>query len=72
VLCGQQVFTEQGVSIEFSIASKPVAGEEATVLFKITDVTGKLKRRTFVAVKIAPGMVRCLEWSLWANAPGRR
>jgi YVTN family beta-propeller protein len=40
VLCGQQVFTEQGVSIEFSIASKPVAGEEATVRFKITDVSG--------------------------------
>ena len=32
----QQVFTEQGVSIEFSVASKPVAGEEATVRFKIT------------------------------------
>ena len=32
----QQVFTEQGVSIEFSVVSKPVAGEEATVRFKIT------------------------------------
>lgn len=36
----QQVFTEQGVSIEFSVASKPVAGEEATVRFKITGVNG--------------------------------
>lgn len=36
----QQVFTEQGVSIEFSIASKPVAGEEATVRFKITSSNG--------------------------------
>lgn len=32
----QQVFTEQGVSIDFSVASKPIAGEEATVRFKIT------------------------------------
>ena len=36
----QQVFTEQGVSIEFSVLSKPVAGEEATVQFKITDANG--------------------------------
>jgi DNA-binding beta-propeller fold protein YncE len=34
---GQQVFTEQGVSIEFSVAPKPIAGEEATVRFQITD-----------------------------------
>ncbi|HEX5888213.1 MAG TPA: YncE family protein [Pyrinomonadaceae bacterium] len=32
----QQVFTEQGVSIDFSVASKPIAGEEAAVRFKIT------------------------------------
>jgi YVTN family beta-propeller protein len=36
----QQVFTEQGVTIEFSVMSKPVAGEEATVQFKITGVNG--------------------------------
>jgi YVTN family beta-propeller protein len=36
----QQVFTEQGVSIEFSVAAKPVAGEEATVRFKITGANG--------------------------------
>jgi len=36
----QQVFTEQGVTIEFSVASKPVAGEEATVRFKITSGSG--------------------------------
>ena len=36
----QQVFTEQGVSIEFSVLSKPVAGEEATVQFKITSANG--------------------------------
>lgn len=36
----QQIFTEQGVSIEFSVLSKPVAGEEATVRFKITSSTG--------------------------------
>ena len=36
----QQVFTEQGVSIEFSVLSKPVAGEEATVRFKITSSNG--------------------------------
>ena len=33
----QQVFTEQGVSIEFSAAPKPIAGEKTTVRFKITD-----------------------------------
>jgi len=36
----QQVFTEQGVTIEFSVASKPVAGNEATVRFKITSTNG--------------------------------
>jgi len=36
----QEVFTEQGVSIEFSVTSKPVAGEEATVRFKIRDANG--------------------------------
>ncbi|HEX5835947.1 MAG TPA: cytochrome D1 domain-containing protein [Pyrinomonadaceae bacterium] len=36
----QQVFTEQGVTIEFSVAAKPVAGEEATVRFKITGANG--------------------------------
>lgn len=36
----QQVFTEQGVSIEFSVTSKPVAGEETTVRFEIKDVNG--------------------------------
>ncbi|HEU4796440.1 MAG TPA: hypothetical protein VFT02_12460, partial [Pyrinomonadaceae bacterium] len=36
----QQVFTEQGVSIEFSVVSKAVAGEEATVQFKITGTNG--------------------------------
>jgi YVTN family beta-propeller protein len=36
----QQVFTEQGVSIEFSVLSKPVAGEETTVQFKITSANG--------------------------------
>lgn len=44
VLCkpvyAQQVFTEQGVSIEFSAASKVVAGEETTLRFKITDTSG--------------------------------
>ena len=38
----QQVFTEQGVSIEFSLASKPIAGEEATVRFKISGVNGSV------------------------------
>jgi len=38
----QQVFTEQGVSIEFSVAPKPVAGEEATVRFQITDTNGRV------------------------------
>jgi YVTN family beta-propeller protein len=36
----QQVFTEQGVSIEFSVASKAVADEAATVRFKITGANG--------------------------------
>ena len=36
----QQVFTEQGVAIEFSVAAKAVAGEEAIVRFKITGTTG--------------------------------
>jgi hypothetical protein len=36
----QQVFTEQGVSIEFSVAPKPVAGEETTMRLKITDTNG--------------------------------
>lgn len=36
----QEVFTEQGVSIEFSVTPKPVAGEEATVRFKIKDANG--------------------------------
>ncbi len=42
VLHAQQVFTEQGVSIEFSVASKAVAGEEATVKFKITGTNGNV------------------------------
>ena len=41
-LYAQQVFTEQGVSIEFSVASKAVAGEEATVQFKITGTSGSV------------------------------
>jgi YVTN family beta-propeller protein len=36
----QQIFTEQGVSIEFSVVGKPVAGEEVTVRFKITGTNG--------------------------------
>ncbi|HSK64801.1 MAG TPA: hypothetical protein VK893_13200, partial [Pyrinomonadaceae bacterium] len=40
VLHGQQVFTEQGVSIEFSVTAKAVAGEEATLRFKITGTSG--------------------------------
>ena len=36
----QQVFTEQGVSIEFTALPKPVAGEETTVQFKITGTSG--------------------------------
>jgi YVTN family beta-propeller protein len=39
-IAAQQVFTEQGVTIEFSVASKAIAGEEATVRFKITGVNG--------------------------------
>jgi YVTN family beta-propeller protein len=38
----QQVFTEQGVSIEFSVVTKPIAGEEATVRFKITGTNGNV------------------------------
>jgi YVTN family beta-propeller protein len=38
----QQVFSEQGVSIEFSAAPKPVAGEETTVTFKITGTNGRV------------------------------
>ena len=40
VIHAQQVFTEQGVSIEFSVVGKTMAGEEATVRFKITGITG--------------------------------
>ena len=36
----QQVFTEQGVSIEFNVEPKPIAGEEATVRFRITGTNG--------------------------------
>lgn len=38
----QQVFTEQGVSIEFSVVPKPIAGAEATVRFQITDTNGRV------------------------------
>lgn len=38
----QQVFTEQGVAIEFSVPSKAVAGEEAIVRFKITGTNGNV------------------------------
>ncbi|HET9525725.1 MAG TPA: cytochrome D1 domain-containing protein [Pyrinomonadaceae bacterium] len=38
----QQVFTEQGVSIEFTVASKLIAGEEASVRFKITGANGSV------------------------------
>ena len=38
----QQVFNEQGVSIEFSTAAKPVAGEETTVQFKISGSNDRL------------------------------
>ena len=40
VLNAQQVFTEQGVAIEFVVAGKAVAGEEATIRFKITGTNG--------------------------------
>ena len=40
VVQAQQVFTEQGVSIEFKAAPRPVAGEETTVQFKITGTSG--------------------------------
>ena len=36
----QQVFSEQGVSVEFSVGPKSVAGEDATVRFKITGTNG--------------------------------
>jgi len=39
-VCAQQVFTEQGVSIEFSPASKVIAGEETTLRFRITGTNG--------------------------------
>ena len=39
-VAAQQVFTEQGVSIEFSVAARAVAGEEAAVRFKITGTNG--------------------------------
>ena len=42
VLHAQQVFTEQGVSIEFSVVGKAIAGEEATVRFKITGTNGNV------------------------------
>jgi len=40
VVRAQQVFSEQGVSIEFSALPKPIAGEETTVQFKITGTSG--------------------------------
>src|ERR1043165_572880 len=40
VVRAQQVFSEQGVSIEFSAVPRPVAGEETTVQFKITGTSG--------------------------------
>ena len=39
-ICAQQVFTEQGVSIEFSPAAKVIAGEETTLRFRITGTNG--------------------------------
>lgn len=41
-ISAQQVFTEQGVAIEFSVVGKAVAGEEATVRFKITGTSGNV------------------------------
>ena len=38
-VCAQQVFSEQGVSIEFSEVSRTVAAEEIRVRFKITGRT---------------------------------
>jgi YVTN family beta-propeller protein len=42
IVSAQQVFTEQGVSIEFSAAPKPVAGEETTVRFQIAGTNGRV------------------------------
>jgi YVTN family beta-propeller protein len=39
-ISAQQVFTEQGVSIEFSATPKAVAGEETIVQFRITGTSG--------------------------------
>ena len=36
----QQIYKEQGVSVEFGSAAKPVAGEETTLRFKISDTNG--------------------------------
>ena len=41
-ISAQQVFTEQGVSIEFDVAPKAVAGEETRVQFKITGTNGRV------------------------------
>lgn len=40
IASAQQVFTEQGVSIEFNALPKPIANEETTVQFRITDTSG--------------------------------
>jgi YVTN family beta-propeller protein len=40
IVSAQQVFSEQGVSIEFRAMPKPIAGEETTVQFKITGTSG--------------------------------
>jgi YVTN family beta-propeller protein len=42
IVFAQQVFSEQGVSIEFSATPKPVAGEETTVQFKISGTNGRV------------------------------
>ena len=42
IVSAQQVFTEQGVSIEFSAAPKAVAGEETTLRFQITGTNGRV------------------------------
>ena len=42
LVMAQQVFSEQGVSIEFTAAPKPVAGEETNVAFKITGTNGRV------------------------------
>jgi YVTN family beta-propeller protein len=41
-VCAQEVFSEQGVSIQFSATSKAVAGEETTIRFKITGTNGRV------------------------------